>query len=88
MWAFVTKPSTRSWAYRIGFIVATYLGVKGIIDNDDVMFINLLIGAILLIADVNVPRAAAYQAVPPPVVVNPDAENTLPFNPDEPENRL
>ena len=88
MWAFVTKPSTRSWAYRIGFIITTYLGIKGILDNDDVMFINLLIGAILLIADVNVPRAAAYQAVPPPVVYIPDAENPFPFSPDEPENRL
>ena len=88
MWAFITKPSVRSWAYRIGFIITTYLGVKGTLDNNDVMYINLLIGAILLVADANVPRAAAYQAQPPPVVVNPSAKRTLPFDPNEPENRL
>ena len=50
-----------------GFIVTTYLGIKVSPDNDDGMFINLLVGAILLIADVNVPRDALLSGSATPV---------------------
>ena len=74
MWAKLTNPKTRSYIYRIGILIAAFLGVKGFIDDHTVNFVNFLLAAVLAMADINVPRASERQAQAPPIVLNPPTD--------------
>ncbi len=48
------KPTVRSWAYRVALAVCVLLSVKGYIDNQEVLYWNLLFAALFGMADSHV----------------------------------
>lgn len=48
------KPVVRSWAYRVALAVCVLLSVKGYIDNQEVLYWNLLFAALFGMADSHV----------------------------------
>ncbi len=48
------KPAVRSWAYRVALAVCVLLSVKGYIDNQEVLYWNLLFAALFGMADSHV----------------------------------
>ncbi|MBK7515349.1 MAG: hypothetical protein IPI51_07015 [Betaproteobacteria bacterium] len=48
------KPIVRSWAYRVALAVCVLLSVKGLIDNQEVLYWNLLFAALFGMADAHI----------------------------------
>ncbi|MBK6555961.1 MAG: hypothetical protein IPG16_01695 [Comamonadaceae bacterium] len=48
------KPTVRSWAYRVALAVCVLLSAKGIIDQEEVLYWNLLFAALFGMADAHI----------------------------------
>lgn len=57
--ATVLQRKTRLWLYGICVAVTGYLGIRGIMDSEEVLYLNFVFLAIFGLAIVNVPSAAS-----------------------------
>ncbi len=55
---------TRIWAYGVSVAVCGYLGVRGVIDSNEILYLNFLFAAIFGVAIANVPTKDTLD--PPP----------------------
>lgn len=52
----VADPKVRSYLYRVGIAVALLLAGIGVLDDHLLSLVNVVIAAVLGVADLNVPR--------------------------------